>query len=133
MDDWIVTAPSRWKLRSVVRIVNQTLYMLRAKKHPDKTYICKVNSGFNFPGYFLQPGIIRVAVDTIKRFAVHITRLYEQGADSFRIGEYVRHWLMRVSAGVILQSMAKKIGGYREEIPPAPQYCSARYLNCYYY
>ena len=39
MDDWIVIAPSRWKLRSAVRMVNKTLNVLKVEKHPDKTFI----------------------------------------------------------------------------------------------
>ncbi|MCP4267247.1 MAG: hypothetical protein GY777_17030 [Candidatus Brocadiaceae bacterium] len=35
MDDWVVIAPTRWKLRSAVRIVNETLNVLKVKKHPD--------------------------------------------------------------------------------------------------
>ncbi len=35
MDDWIVIAPTRWKLRSVVRIINKTLNLLKVEQHPD--------------------------------------------------------------------------------------------------
>ncbi len=35
MDDWIVIAPTRWKLRSAVRIVNETLNLLKVGQHPD--------------------------------------------------------------------------------------------------
>ena len=42
MDDWIVIAPTRWKLRSAVRIVNETLNMLNDEQHPDKTFIGRV-------------------------------------------------------------------------------------------
>jgi Retron-type reverse transcriptase len=34
MDDIIVLAPSRWKLRQAVRVVNQTLDGLQLEKHP---------------------------------------------------------------------------------------------------
>ncbi len=46
--------------------------------------------------YFM---LLKVSVDTLKRFTQRITQLYEQGAevgsvraDSVRIGEYVRNW-----------------------------------------
>ena len=32
MDDWIVIAPTRWKLRSAVRIVNETLNVLKVEQ-----------------------------------------------------------------------------------------------------
>ncbi len=36
MDDWIViAAPTRWKLRSAVRIVNETLNVLKVEQHLD--------------------------------------------------------------------------------------------------
>ena len=100
MDDWVVIAPTRWKLRAAIRIVNETLNVLQVDKHPDKTFIGKVESGFNFLGYFLKPGFIKVAVDTIKRFTQRITQLYEQGADIDRIGEYMRHWCRWVRSGL---------------------------------
>ena len=93
MDDWVVIAPSRWKLREAVRIVNKTLNMLCVEKHPDKTFIGKVERGFDFLGYFLKPGILKVSVSTLKRFAERVTKLYEQGAEIDRIGEYVKRWV----------------------------------------
>ncbi len=39
MDDWIIIAPTRWKLRKAIRRVNQTLNELRVEQHPDKTTI----------------------------------------------------------------------------------------------
>ncbi len=35
MDDWVVIAPTRWKLRSAIRIVNKTLGLLKIEQHPD--------------------------------------------------------------------------------------------------
>ena len=74
-----------------VRIVNETLDILRVDKHPDKTFIGKVDCGFDFLGYFLKPGMLNVSISTLKRFAQRITRLYEQGADPICFGEYVMH------------------------------------------
>ncbi len=100
MDDWIVIAPTRWYLRSAIRIVNETLNMLKVDKHPDKTFIGKVERGFDFLGYFLKPAMVIVAFRTMKRFLQRITQLYEQGADIVRIREYVRHWLKWVRSGI---------------------------------
>ncbi|MDC0253416.1 reverse transcriptase domain-containing protein [Bacteriovoracales bacterium] len=41
MDDWVITAPTRWKLRKAVKKVNQVLKKLKVEKNPDKTYIGK--------------------------------------------------------------------------------------------
>ena len=45
MDDILVMAPTRWKLRRAVAAVNQVLGALRLEKHPDKTFIGKNRSG----------------------------------------------------------------------------------------
>ncbi len=36
--------------------------------------------------------LLKVSGEALKRFALRITQLYEQGADEDRIVEYVRHW-----------------------------------------
>jgi hypothetical protein len=100
MDDWIIIAPTRWKLRSAIRIVNKVLNVLKVDKHPDKTFIGKVERGFDFLGYFLKPKKLIIALSTLKGFATRITQLYGQGADCIRIGKYVKHWLKWVRAGI---------------------------------
>jgi hypothetical protein len=47
-----------------------------------------------------KPGELTVSEKTIKRFLKRIARLYEQGADSIRIGQYVLKWLQWLLAGV---------------------------------
>ncbi len=54
MDDWVILAPTRWKLRGAVRLVNQTLAELKLEQHPDKTFIGRVSRGFDFLS-FLRP------------------------------------------------------------------------------
>ena len=51
MDDWVVLAPTRWKLRAAVRCVNQTLAELKVQQHPDKTFVGRISRGFDFLGY----------------------------------------------------------------------------------
>lgn len=93
MDDWVVLAPTRWKLRNAIRVVSQTLAELRVKQHPDKTFIGRIRRGFDFLGYRISPEGLKVAAKTVLNFVAHIDRLYEQGADAVRIGQYVRRWL----------------------------------------
>jgi RNA-directed DNA polymerase len=45
MDDILVLAPTRWKLRGVVREVNRGLDCLGLEKHPEKTFIGRVERG----------------------------------------------------------------------------------------
>jgi hypothetical protein len=99
MDDILILAPTRWKLKKAIRVLNQTFNELNLEKHPDKTLIGRTERGFDYLGYFLKPDELTVSDKTIKRFANRIVRLYEQGADSVRIGQYVLKWQQWVSAG----------------------------------
>jgi len=90
MDDWIIMASTRWKLRKAIRLVNQSLNELRVEHHPDKTLIGRGDRGFDFLGYFLKPTGLEVSAETVKRCTARIVRLYEQGVDPVRIGEYVQ-------------------------------------------
>ncbi|MDM8517583.1 reverse transcriptase/maturase family protein [Desulfobacterales bacterium HSG16] len=100
MDDWVIIAPSRWKLRNVVREVNKILSDLKVEIHPDKTYIGRVEKGFSFLGYFLKPGMLTASIETLRKYAERIARLYEQGADEIRIGQYVRRWFSWLKGGL---------------------------------
>ncbi len=101
MDDWVVLAPTRWKLRQAVRIVNETLAELKVQQHPDKTFIGRTGRGFAFLGYQMNAaGLTGVAPPTMERFVERVNRLYEQGAGAYRIGEYVRRWLVWVKSGL---------------------------------
>jgi hypothetical protein len=41
----VILAPSRWKLRAAIRLVNETLAELKVEQHPDKTFIGRVSRG----------------------------------------------------------------------------------------
>ena len=76
MDDIAVLAPTRWKLRRAVKIVNATLADLGLEKHPEKTFIGRVEKGFDFLGYRLSPQGLSGAAQTLGRFAEHVARLH---------------------------------------------------------
>ena len=101
MDDWVVLAPSRWKLRRAVRIVNETLAELKVGQHPDKTFIGRSDRGFSFLGYQMKSAeLVGVARPTWERFIERVCQLYERGATEGRIGEYVRRWWVWVKSGL---------------------------------
>ena len=100
MDDWVVLAPTRWKLRAAVQIVNRTLDELKVEQHPDKTYIGRSSHGFDFLGYHLTLDGIRPAAQTLHNCLQRIAQLYEQGADTTRIGQSVRNWLRWLGSGL---------------------------------
>ena len=77
MDDILVLAPTRWTLRRAVEAVNAVLRSLRLEKHPDKTFLGKIERGFDFPGTHFSRDGLRVAPATIQKF-VEIIR-HESG------------------------------------------------------
>jgi len=94
MDDWVVLASTRWQLRAAVRCVNRTMAELKVEQHPDKTFVGRISRGFDFLGYRFSPeGIVGVAYASVQSCVQRIDRLYEQGADAIRIGEYLRWWV----------------------------------------
>ena len=78
MDDIVVLAPTRWRLRKAVNVVNQTLGLLRYEKHPDKTFIGRIKRGFDFLGTHFSPAGLTVAKQTVANFMEKASRLYEQ-------------------------------------------------------
>jgi RNA-directed DNA polymerase len=119
MDDVLILAPTRWKLRKAIVVMNNTFDELRLEQHPDKTLIGRTEQGFDFLGYHFKPGGLSVAGKTIERFMEHIARLYEQGADSLRIGLYVSRWTGWVEAGIGLTDKKNKGRPQYEVLPLA--------------
>lgn len=104
MDDILVLAPTRWKLRRAVKVVNETLCALGLAKHPDKTFIGRAAKGFDFLGYRLSPQGLSVAKQTRDRFAERAARLQERErtgrASPGSLGQYVRRWQQWARAGL---------------------------------
>ena len=104
MDDILVLSPTRWRLRKAVKAVNHVLGSLNLEKHPDKTFIGRIEKGFDFLGYHFRPDRLSVAAKTIENFVARATRLYEQepgeAEASARLGLYVRRWVRWTRAGL---------------------------------
>lgn len=100
MDDWVILAPTRWKLRKAIQATNAVLAELQVEKHPEKTFIGRTARGFDFLGYWFSPSGLGIAQKSVERCMAKISRLYEQGASEKRIGEYLRHWWTWVRSGV---------------------------------
>ncbi len=119
MDDILVLSPTRWKLRRAVKAVNETLDALWLEKHPDKTFIGRIEKGFDFLGYHFSPDGLTVAKATIEKFLERAARLYEQererpGGPSL-FGLYVRRWVGWVRGGL---TVGKGIHGDARSISP---------------
>ncbi len=122
MDDILVLAPTLWKLRQAIRAVHQVLASLQLAKHPDKTYIGRIEKGFDFPGYHFRPGKLGVAKKTIEDFVARVHRLYEQGQEkpdgASALGDYVRRWVRWVRGGVIALQNTGKSHHLRSRLAP---------------
>jgi hypothetical protein len=100
MDDWVILAPTRWKLRGAVKAVQELMGELKLALHPDKTFIGRIARGFDFLGYWFSPEGLGITLKSVERMLDRVTRLYEQGAGDYRIEDYVRHWWRWVRCGV---------------------------------
>lgn len=111
MDDIVVLAPTRWKLRRAVSMVNRHLAGLGLTKHPDKTFIGRIEKGFDFLGYRFSRAGLTVASATVDRFIERIARLYEQEQFSAErpplLGPYVRRWVGWARGGLKVKQMIR--------------------------
>lgn len=115
MDDILVLAPTRWKLRHAVSVVNQALNRLRLAKHPDKTFIGRIDKGFDFVGYHLRPGHLGVASEMIQRFFARAGQLYEQELErpkaASKLGVYVQRWWRWARGGLAPHTLSETATG----------------------
>jgi len=69
---------TRWQLRGAAEMVNQRLAALGLEKHPDKTFIGRIERGFDFLGYRFRLAGLTLAKQTIANLIEKASRLYEQ-------------------------------------------------------
>jgi RNA-directed DNA polymerase len=104
MDDVLILAPTRWKLKRAIQVLSQTFNELKLEKHPEKTSIGKIERGFDFLGYHFSPKGLSLAKKTAENFLARALRLYEQKPgepfDPSRLGEYVQRWFRWVRGGL---------------------------------
>ena len=65
--------------------------------HPDKTFIGRIERGFDFLGFHFSRDGLRVAKASMMKFVERAARLYEQDrkepSGPSRLGMYVRRWV----------------------------------------
>ncbi len=99
MDDWVILVKTRSQLRRVVKKMHHVMQKLNFKLAVNKTYIGRVQKGFDFLGYhFTHLGIVGLAKKTVQNFLERMAKLYEQGANNDRIQLYVRRWSLWCNA-----------------------------------
>ncbi len=101
MDDWVILAPSRHKLRVALRRMYAVLDDLRLEVHPDKRFIGRTTRGFDFLGYRFHPGRkLCPARQSLDRLFERARRLHEQGAALDRLRQYVQRWFSWLHGGL---------------------------------
>lgn len=58
--------------------MNRELSGLGLEKHPEKTFIGRIEKGFDFLGYRFSRERLGVARKSLEQFVARLTRLYEQ-------------------------------------------------------
>ena len=105
MDDILVLAKTRWQLRMAVKVVNQAFNRLKVEQAPDKTFIGKIDKGFDFLGYRFSLQGLSLASVTINKMQVKYQQLYEQtkaAPERAAIrAEYLTCWLRWTQAGLV--------------------------------
>ncbi len=132
MDDWVIMAKNRWMIRRAVKRVNRILSGLKLNKADDKTFIGKIERGFDFLGYHFSPDGLSLAEKTVHNFAERLhLRCYAsrqksglnggcrpivlddipQDRYSF-VSDYIRRWLTWVNSGLngirVIQNRERK-------------------------
>jgi len=108
MDDILILSKTRWQNRRVVKVLNRCFEELKVVQHPDKTFIGKIEKGFDFLGYYFSREPLTLARNTVKHHVQCIYRLYEQQIKkkatveevALVLGEYIKRWQCWCSAGL---------------------------------
>jgi hypothetical protein len=89
-----------------VKVVNQVLASLGLAKHPDKTFMGRIEKGFDWLGYRISPAGLTLATKTLKNFVARVRQLDERepraATAAYRLGVYVRRWFRWMLAGLSL-------------------------------
>ena len=82
MDDVVILAKTRWKLRHAIRIVHQILSELKMQVHETKRFIGRSMQGFDFLGYTIHPfQRLRPSDESIRRLQERAHRLWRGSPD----------------------------------------------------
>ncbi len=78
--------------------------------HQQKRFIGRVETGFDFLGYYFLPGRkLRPSPESLRRLRERARRLYEREADINQLWQYVQRWQRWIFGG--LDKLVSKQGG----------------------
>jgi len=110
VDDIIIMAKTRWKLKTAIKTVYEILDTLKLKVHTtEKRFIGKTSEGFDFLGYFFKSKRkLKPSKKALDKFVQHSKRLLEQGDDKKLLFCYVERFISYFHGG--LKSITSKRG-----------------------
>jgi hypothetical protein len=73
----------------------------RRKKHPDKTFIGKIERGFDYLGYRFGPGVLKLADTTIECFVAHNEQGRRERRKAPLLGRCIRRWRGWAKGGIM--------------------------------
>ena len=101
MDDYVIFAPTRHKLRKAIKLMYVVLNDLKVDVHPKKRFIGPTRRGFDFLGYWLEPHRpLTPSQVSLTRLTDRSRQLLERTASIARLRQYVRRWLQWHHSGL---------------------------------
>ncbi|WP_279247487.1 reverse transcriptase/maturase family protein [Candidatus Litorirhabdus singularis] len=104
MDDVLIMSKRRWGLRRAIKRLNEIFKSLGLEQHPDKTFIGRINKGFDFLGYHFSRAGLQLATKTIANAVEKMHRLYERKQTAQEraaaLDDYLTRWLRWTTAGL---------------------------------
>ena len=101
MDDYVIFAPTRHKLRKAIKKMYAVLDDLKVEVHPKKRFIGTTRRGFDFLGYWLEPHRpLTPSQVSLTRLIDRSRQLLERTASINRLRQYVSRWLQWHHSGL---------------------------------
>ena len=101
MDDYVIFAPTRHKLRKAIKQMYAVLDDLKVEVHPKKRFIGTTRRGFDFLGYWLEPHRpLTPSQVSLTRLIDRSRQLLERTASITRLRQYVHRWLQWHHSGL---------------------------------
>jgi RNA-directed DNA polymerase len=103
-DNVLIMSKRRWGLRKAIKRLNEIFSALGLEQHPDKTFIGRIEKGFDFLGYHFSRKGLRLARKTLTNALEKWHRLYEQRKtapeSAVDPGAYWRRWCSWATGGL---------------------------------
>ena len=101
MDDYVIFAPTRHKLRKAIKLMYVVLDELKVDVHPKKRFIGPTRRGFDFLGYWLEPHRpLTPSQVSLTRLTDRSRQLLERTASIARLRQYILRWLQWHRSGL---------------------------------